>query len=124
MTRRPPPRVMGTALVREVAVTALMAEEGGQAVAAALEPRPDVALTAADAAGHPPDDSESDSSSDRWEERRGTWRGEVGWRIYTGRLAREMMETGSPAGHQRRSHSSDYVLTRGRSPRRSRYDSS
>ena len=28
---------MGTALVREVAVTALMAEEGGQAVAAALE---------------------------------------------------------------------------------------
>ena len=121
-TRRP--HVVGAALVREAAVTALMAEEGGQAVAAALEPRPDVALTAADAAGHPPDDSESDSSSDRWEERRGTWRGEVGWRIYTGRLAREMMETGSPAGHQRRSHSSDYVLTRGRSPRRSRYDSS
>ena len=38
--------------------------------AAALEPRPDVALTAADAAGHAPDgyaSDASDSSGDRWD---------------------------------------------------------
>ena len=58
---------MGAALVREAAVTALMAEEEA---AAALELRPDVALTAADAAGHPPDgyaSDVSDSSGDRWD---------------------------------------------------------
>ena len=63
----PPPYVMGAALVREVAVTALMAEEEA---AAALEPRPDVALTAADAAGHALDgyaSDASDSSGDRWD---------------------------------------------------------
>ena len=55
----PPPRVMGAALVREAAVTALLA---ARAATAARAPQPDVALTPVDAAGFPPDDSASDSS--------------------------------------------------------------
>ena len=62
----PPPRVMGAALVREAAVTALLA---AGAAAAAQEPQPDVALTPADAAGFPPDDSASDSSDSSYHSR-------------------------------------------------------
>jgi len=50
---------MGAALVREAAVTALLA---ARAATAARAPQPDVALTPADAAGFPPDESASDSS--------------------------------------------------------------